>query len=205
MIAESSTISLVDDDKGFCDAIAWFLRSNGYTTAIYNDASSFLSELSLSDGCALLDLQLGSHDGVDLIKEARLNGYDAPIVIVSGFGTVSSAMRAGHNGAFEFLEKPISNDTLLTVVKRACEAHRTYRQQLETAPPVDRFRLLTEREREVFWLLADGYTTKLIAEQLNISARTAEVHRGRVLEKLQTNRLSEVIRTARVIASRVHK
>ncbi|WP_414656124.1 response regulator transcription factor [Ferrovibrio sp.] len=197
-----NTISVVDDDEGFCAAITWLLQLNGYSTSIHNSASSFMEHLPIQDSCALLDLQLGSANGIDLIKRARSSGYYAPIIIVSAFGTIPTAMRAGHNGAFEFLEKPVANEILLSSVHRACEAHQVHRQRLgEAVHIVERFRDLTEREREVFWLLSDGYTTKAIAERLNISARTAEVHRSRVLEKFHTNRLADIIRASRTIGS----
>src|SRR5690606_33304299 len=145
--------------------------------------------------CALVDLQLCEYEDTDLISVARASGYDAPIIITAVTADFSTAVKAGSKGAFDFLQKPVPDAGLLGVVEKASEAHEIQRKKNGSVRSfVDRYRLLTDREREVFWLLADGCITKAVAEVLHISIRTAEAHRSKVLEKFRTKKVADLVR-----------
>jgi two-component system response regulator FixJ len=190
-------VAMVDDDPGLRDALRWLLSSNGYDVHCYGDADSFIETHDLTAlGCSLIDLRLGTEDGLEVFRRARASGHDAPVIMISAYGSIPTAVRALQLGALEFIEKPFDNENLLRVVADACRRHteicKAHGRAIEA---IRRFRLLTDREAEVYWLLGSGAATKEIALQLKISTRTAETHRGRVFDKFEARCLEDVVRT----------
>jgi len=180
------TVAIVDDDASFSEAIVWLLRANGYDARHYGDARSFLDQLDMTAiGCALVDLRLEGDNGIEVFKAAYAKGYDMPVIMISGHGDIPSAVRAVQEGALGFIEKPIDNDKLLAEVAAACAYHQDQCRRYGRAEAAKKgYSLLSAREREVFWAIIDGMTTKEIATALGISVRTAESHRARVYEKM---------------------
>jgi FixJ family two-component response regulator len=207
MTEQPFTVAIVDDDASFSEAIVWLLRGNGYDVRHYGDACSFLDRLDMTAiGCALVDLRLEGDNGIEVFKAAYAKGFDMPVIMISGHGDIPSAVRAVQEGAMGFIEKPIDNDKLLAEVATACSYHRDICSRYGRA--VDAIRLygqLTEREQEVFWLLVGGKATKEIATILDISTRTAEVHRSRVFEKMRTRKVASLIDLARHLSPEPHR
>lgn len=195
-------VALVDDDAGFREAIGWLLRANGYDVRSYADPTAFIERHDLKAiGCTLLDLRLGEECGIETMTRARQQGHDAPIIMISGHGDIATAVRAVKFGAAGFIEKPTDNDKLLATVAAACSAHLHQCQRYgRAANAVKAYALLTTREREVFWAIIDGLTTKEIATAMDISIRTAETHRARVFEKLAAGSVSELHNAAHFLA-----
>lgn len=178
-------VAVVDDDAGFREAAAWLLGRSGYAVQPYPDAATFLGEHDVEAvGCLLLDLRLGTDSGIDALGRVRQAGFDMPIIMISGYGDIPVAVRAVQLGATGFIEKPVDNQQLLQSVADACAAHEVLcRKHGRAMPALQRYALLTARERDIFWGMIDGLTTKEIAIQLDISVRTAETHRARVFQK----------------------
>ena len=133
--------------------------------------------------------------GLDLQKRLRALGYRIPIIFITGHGDVPMAIRAMKAGAFDFIEKPFQGQTLLARIEEALAADGQERcRQTQRADAAARLALLSPREREVLERVADGQYNKVIAAELNISLSTVEIHRKRVMEKLQAESLTDLIR-----------
>lgn len=199
MLAECRfLVALVDDDSGFREALQWLLTSAGYEVCCFVDAASFVEGHDLSAlGCSLIDLRLGNDNGIEALTASRRRGYDAPVIMISAYGDIPTAVRAVQLGAFGFIEKPIDNEKLLDVVATACRRHVEIRQQHGRAvDALRKFSRLTDREADVYWLLVGGAATKEIAGKLEISTRTAETHRGRVFDKFEARGLDDIVQAA---------
>ncbi len=190
------TVFVVDDDASVRDALGLLLGLRGYRTAIFADAESFLGAWKADwRGCLLLDIRMPGMDGLSLQKHLLEIGCAIPVILISGHGNVEAAREAFRSAAVDFLEKPLDEQRLVTAIDEAfaLRAARDIRQQRqETAS-----RLLTEltpRERQVADRAVAGRHNREIAHELGISVRTVEVHKARVMIKLGTRNLSELIR-----------
>lgn len=192
------SVALLDDDSGFREALQWLLTSVGYDVLCFGDAASFIGGGHRSAvGCSLIDLRLGCESGIDVLKASRCQGHDAPAIMISAYGDIPTAVRAVQMGAFGFIEKPIDNDKLLSVVAEACRRHvEICHKHGRAVDALRKFSRLTDREVDVYWLLVEGAATKEIAAKLNISTRTAETHRGRVFDKFEARGLDEIVQSA---------
>ncbi|MBT4711677.1 MAG: response regulator transcription factor [Alphaproteobacteria bacterium] len=199
------TIWIVDDDETVRDSLSALLDSAGYATETFGSAQAFLDGHGSDDvGCLLLDVQMPDMGGLELQEKLREQGSDLPVIIVTGFGDVQTAVRAMRSGAADFVEKPYSETAILDSVQLALqtqveehEAHQTAQQFIELAGN------LTPREREVLDHVVQGAPNKIIAYELDISPRTVEIHRARVMEKMQAKSLSHLVRMA-ITAEIIH-
>jgi RNA polymerase sigma factor (sigma-70 family) len=194
----SPMVYIVDDDAALRDATVLFLRLHHVTSLSFASAEDFLAAAQPDwTGCLLLDLKLGGMDGLTLQKELTRRGIALPIVIVTAHGDVAATRAALKAGAFDFLEKPVDNDLLLEVVGNAV-SHDERRRSLAVESQQRQLRVerLTQRERQVLELVALGRSHREIAQSLGISARTVEVYKSRLMEKLQARTLADVIRLA---------
>ena len=191
------TVFIVDDDPAVRDAISLLLRTNGLTVATFASATAFLASTAAQQpGCLVLDVRMPSMSGLDLQKQLRAQGCRMPILFMTGHGDVPMAIRAMKGGAFDFIEKPFQGETLVERVREALtlDARQRIRQARRTEAAA-RLALLSPREREVMDRVAAGQYNKVIAAELGISLSTVEIHRKRVMEKLQAESLSGLIRT----------
>ena len=195
------TVYIVDDDAGVRRALERLLRTAGFTPATYETAVSFLDVApSLPFGCLLLDVRMPGMDGLQL--QAKLNefGLHLPTVVMTGDGDIQTAVRAMRAGAVDFIEKPFDDEPLLAAIEAALATSRTPDRDRASAEATGRLAELSTRERQVLEALVAGRPNKIIAADLEISIRTVEVHRARMLQRLGTRRLADAIRLA-VIAS----
>lgn len=191
-------IYVVDDDNGLRESACLLLQSNGYAAVGHPDGESFLAARNPAQaGCVVLDLRMPGLSGLEVQEELAARGDKITVIVVSGHGDVQSSVQAMKAGAVDFIEKPYTEDALLaavnTAIGRDAQTREIMAAQVSAKAAVDR---LTPREHEVFALLAAGHPTKTIANRLDISVRTAEVHRGRVMEKLDAENLAQVVRIA---------
>ncbi len=195
---------LVDDDRAVRDALALYLSSKGVPVETYPSAHKFLEACNPArPGCLLLDIRMPGMDGLELQDALATNGVKIPIIFITGHGDVSMAVRAIKKGASDFLEKPFDNEALLACIKKAMVQDAEERQrEKEKADTLIRFKQLTPRERDVMALVADGCPNKSIAKKLDISHRTVEIHRRRVMEKMVAESLSDLI--AMAVACGIH-
>lgn len=193
-----STVFLVDDDASIRDALSLLIALKGLRSSVFASAEDFLAVYNPSwRGCLLTDLKMQGMSGLDLQHALQERGVQLPVVVLTAHGDVNTARAALKNGAVDFLEKPVNDEVLIDVLMNALrideERHRTQTQQAQTTARLAR---LTAREREVLDALADGLSHKEIAEKLSISARTVEVYKARMMDKLQCGTLADVVRLA---------
>jgi len=193
-----STVIIVDDDEAVRDSLAALIEADGWQVKAFPSGDALLAGLDVSDvACLVVDVRMPGIDGLELQKRLRERGVDAPVVIVTGHGDIPLAVKAMKNGAFDFIEKPYDNAVILDCVRRAVHKRRGMAEQKQhLAETMARIERLTPREREVLELLVTGYANKQIAHQLDISARTVEIHRARVMEKMDARNLSHLVRLA---------
>jgi RNA polymerase sigma factor (sigma-70 family) len=190
------TVFLIDDDPGVRDSLALLLSLKGLRTQAYADAESFIETYRPEwSGCVLTDLRMPGMSGLELQAVLRARSIQAPIVVLTAHGDIATARAALKNGAFDFLEKPIDDTMLLDVLHNALRVDRERRAAATTRASADqRLERLTDRERQIFALVVEGHQNRDIAARLAISPRTVEVHRARIMEKLQCRSLAELIR-----------
>lgn len=189
---------IVDDDETVRDSLSALLEAAGYASQTCGSAREFLDSHSPDHrGCLLLDVQMPDMNGLELQETLRDQGSDLPVIIVTGFGDVQMAVRAMRAGAVDFVEKPYTESTILHAVKSAMASHGEELEAKHTAHHfVELAAGLTPREREVLDHVVQGAPNKIIAYELGISPRTVEIHRARVMEKMQAKSLSELVRMA---------
>ena len=195
-VTPSRLIYIVDDDDAFRDSLRWLLESTGYQVAMFPSAERFLAAYRAGAGtCLLLDVRMPGLSGIELQAELNRRGVGIPIIFVTGHGDVPMAVEAVKKGAFDFIEKPFSNDRLLQMIERAAALGGNARQErAQRMVAAARLRTLTEREREVLDRVAVGRRNKQIADELGISIKTVEVHRARAMEKMGASSVAEVVR-----------
>ncbi|HWI29726.1 MAG TPA: response regulator FixJ [Stellaceae bacterium] len=198
-MSEAPRIFVVDDDEAVGDSLQLLLQSAGFPRiVVYASAREFLAEAQPSPGeCLLLDVRMPDMDGLELQEELNRRGFKLPVIIMTGHGDVPIAVRAMKAGASDFLEKPFSDELLLDCVRRArAHAAETLRERDEANEIKRRIETLTPRERDVLRGMIAGRPNKLIAHELGISPRTVEIHRARVMDKMEARSLSALVRMA---------
>jgi len=198
-----ATVFLVDDDASVRDALSLLLSLKGMRTQLFAAAETFLETYRPEwRGCVLTDLKMPAMSGLDLQQAMRDRGISLPVVVLTAHGDVSTARMALKSGAFDFLEKPIDDEILLDVLRNAIRED-SLRSDVQRTEDTARSLLerLTPRERDVLNLLVEGLSQRDIAARLDISPRTVEVYKARMMEKLRCRSLAEVVRTAIAAAS----
>jgi RNA polymerase sigma factor (sigma-70 family) len=193
-----STVFIVDDDAAMRDSLVLMLGLLGYRTASFESAESFLAAYREDwTGCVVADLKLTGMSGLDLQAELCAKGSRLPFVVITGHGDVASARTAFRSNAVDFLEKPFDEGELQAAIEKglASEARRIERAEASDGL-ASKLADLTPREREVLELVGKGLHAKEIASALDISPRTVEVHKARLMAKLDARNVSELVRFA---------
>lgn len=193
---EPGTVFLIDDDPSVRDSLSLLLSLKGIRTQLFATAESFIETYRPEwHGCVLTDLRMPGMTGLELQTALRERRIDVPVVVLTAHGDVATARAALKNGAFDFLEKPIDDAMLLDVLRNALRVDRERRAAVTARTVTEqRTERLTQRERELLALIAAGHRNRDIARQLGISSRTVEVHKARIMEKLECSTLAELIR-----------
>ena len=193
-------VFVVDDDASVRDALAWLLRSRRLLSEKFDSAEAFLAMLDagfepLQPCCLLLDVRMPGMSGLALFDQLVERGLHQvlPVIFLTGHGDLPTAVGAVKRGAFDFCEKPFSDNALVDRVEQALiQSGGIVRKRQLDAQRETRLQELTERERDVMWLVVEGLPNKLIADQLDISVRTVEVHRARVFDKMNVKSAVEL-------------
>lgn len=189
-------IHIVDDDSAVRNALSLLMEAEGLQVRAYASAEEFLEGVTpATKGCLLLDVRMPGLSGLELQQALRKKRINLPVIIMTGYADVPMAVQAMKAGALEFIEKPFDNERLLQQVHvclQKCEQLQTEQVQLQAAG--EKTARLTRRERQVMDMLVQGCQNRAIAEKLGISPRTVEIHRARVMEKLEAHSLSDVVR-----------
>jgi len=195
---EQANIYIVDDDDAVRDSLEAFLSASGYDVRGFASPQEFLAVAgTIGFGCVLVDLQMPGMDGLELKKRLNQRNIDLPVVVVTGHGDVATAVAAMRAGAKDFIEKPFTDEAILAGIRMGL-ADRPKPSVADQAKQaiLDRLGNLSPREREVLDGMVAGHPNKVIAYNLSLSPRTVEIHRARVMDKMQARSLSELVRLA---------
>jgi two-component system response regulator FixJ len=190
-------IHVVDDDAGVRRSLGRLLAASGFAVRVYESGTALLAvSASLSDGCVLIDVRMPGMDGLELQSHLKGAHIDLPIIMMTGHGDISTAVRAMKEGAMDFIEKPFDDDLLLGTIETALAGRDKVRRRNEIIEATARVATLSRREREVLDAVLVGRRNKAIAFDLGLSMRTVEVHRARMMERLGVRRVAEAVRLA---------
>jgi two-component system response regulator FixJ len=193
-VPNEAVVHIVDDDEALRRALQRLLRASGYIVPTYPTSGAFLEAAPRLTGCVLLDLRMPDMDGLEVQAQLARRGIQLPVIVVTGHGDIPTAVRAMKAGALDFLEKPIDEDGLLAAVRAAFREGAPKIRDDEAVQAARRLTDLSPRERQVLDGIVAGRPNKLIAYDLNISVRTVEVHRTRLLVRLGTHSIATAIR-----------
>ncbi|CAM3684221.1 response regulator transcription factor [Roseateles saccharophilus] len=192
----AGVVHLVDDDPGVRDALAFLLRSRGLVVRAFDGGPALLAALDMEGppkGVFLLDVRMEPMSGTRLHDELLARRLKNPVLFLTGHGDIPMVVEALKKGAFDFLEKPYSDNALADRIEQALAVDAAMQAEgAQAAERSARLASLTEREREVMTRVAAGKLNKVIADELNVSVRTVEVHRARVFAKLGVRSAAEV-------------
>jgi two-component system response regulator DctR len=197
---QNATVYIVDDDASVREALAWLLRSRRLPSESFDSAEAFDERISgafqvTSPSCALLDVRMGGMSGLAMFEKLIACGLlpAMPVIFLTGHADVPTAVDAVKRGAFDFCEKPFSDNLLVDRIEQAlAQSAAALAQRSEHISLRARLDGLTERERDVMRLVVEGLPNKLVADQLDISVRTVEVHRARVFDKMSVKSAVEL-------------
>ncbi len=188
------TAYVVDDDEAIRTLWRWLMESQGIAVQTFVTAGEFIEAYRQGPGCLVLDLRLPGMSGLELQDYLKRKGIAIPIVFMSAHGDVPAAVSAIKGGAVDFIEKPFSYREVLSVIARAFERDCELRSKRALhAMVAERLAMLTERERDVMTRVIEGKQNKLIAAELDISVKTVEAHRAKVMEKMGVASVAELV------------
>ncbi|QDV19357.1 Transcriptional regulatory protein TdiR [Gimesia panareensis] len=192
---QEATVFVVDDDPAIRKSLRWLIESVGLKVQTHELASDFLESYSPDrPGCLVLDVRIPGMSGLELQEKLRERGYDIPVIIVSGYGDVPMAVRAMKAGAVDFLEKPVSDQVLLDYIQKGIERDiKNKAIRLQNKDLLERKATLTRRELEVMDYVVSGFSSREIAEKLNVSFKTVEAHRAKIMKKMQAKSVPKLI------------
>ncbi len=197
-MSKERVVHIVDDDDAVRRSAAFMLRNAGFQIENHVSGMAFLKVAKTAQrGCVLLDVRMPEMDGLQVQAEMATTGIDMPIVILTGHGDISIAVKAMRAGAVNFIEKPYEKEQLLAALDDAfTRFDRAKGKEMLASEAQTRLASLTGRERDVLNGLVTGYPNKTIAYDLGISPRTVEIYRANMMEKLRVRSLSEALRIA---------
>ena len=195
MSADVPVVYVVDDDSSTRELLAWLMRRNHLAVEVFADAPSFLAAYRPGQpGCLVLDLNMPGMSGLDLQQTLKEQGVVMPVIFLSGRADIPKAVPAVREGAIDFLEKPFDYKRVIELVQQGLERDRLARASGDRRRLVrERLAQLTQREREVLDLVVAGRMNREIGEALDISVKTVEAHRARLMEKLEVSSVAELV------------
>ena len=210
---QDSTVYIVDDDASVREGMAWLLRTRRLLSESFDSAEAFIAMLDKTTeqghkavaqvGCILLDVRMPGMSGLALFEQLLANGVAQawPVIFLTGHADVPTAVDSVKRGAFDFCEKPFSDNALVDRVEQALNlSHERLASRQQQGLLQSQLAELTDRERDVMRLVVEGLPNKLIADQLDISVRTVEVHRARVFDKMQVKSAVELANLLRALS-----
>lgn len=192
MQEKTHTIYIIDDDNEVCEALRWLLESVQFMVQTYKDAYSFLEAYdNKKQGCLIMDVRLPGMSGLELLDQLRQQKCPLPVIVISGHGDITMAVRAMKLGAKDFILKPFNDQCLLEAVQKQINQliDNNYLFVIN-----ERLNTLSERERQIIKLIVDGKLNKQISHELSISISTVEAHRANIMTKMQAKNLAQLIK-----------
>lgn len=196
-MSEPVRVFVVDDDQGMRESLRFLLEAAGFAVETYASARAFLEAGGAGkSGCLVTDVRMPEMNGLELQEKLAAEGSRLTVILMTGHADVPMAVGAMRAGASDFIEKPFSDEALIDSIRRALEKARARERPAPAAAPADlerRLATLTPREREVLDHLVRGSQHKVIAHALEISPRTIEVHRARIMQKMEARNLAHLV------------
>ena len=193
---KDATIHILDDDLSMLEYLSSLVKTIDYKSKTYSNAADFLDTYTDDGiGCLILDMRLPGISGLELQQQLAGKNIDLPVIMISGFGDVSTAVKAMKAGVLDFLEKPFKGQDLLNLIDKAISKHKIDRTKNKSQDKTQaQINSLTKREKEVMDLVVSGMINKDIAKQLEISIKTVEVHRANVMDKMAVTSIADLVR-----------
>ncbi|WP_028450033.1 MULTISPECIES: response regulator transcription factor [Chitinibacter] len=193
-MSQNRHIAIVDDDDAIRDALSWLFSTRNHSVQLFASAEELLTSYNPDlFGCLILDVRMPGMGGMELFGKLQEFAYCPPVVFLTGHGDVPMAVAALKQGAADFIEKPFSDNDIVDLVEGCLSMDQLHRSEWENRTAVgERLACLTPRENEVMKLILTGRLNKQIADDLSISMKTVEVHRARILEKMQVKTAMEL-------------
>jgi two-component system, LuxR family, response regulator FixJ len=200
-------VYIVDDDDGMRRALDLLLNTVGHKTAAFSRPREFLASFKAdAPGCLILDIRMPEMSGLELQQQLNRMGSTLPVIFITGHGDVPMAVQAMKEGAFEFIQKPFRDQDLLDRVNHAlkldADNHSTAARRVDVQHRLDS---LTPRERQVMAMVVDGAANKVIAIDLHLSERTVEIHRAKVMEKMDARSVAHLVKLHLTLSDRSPK
>ncbi|MGD8567310.1 MAG: response regulator [Gammaproteobacteria bacterium] len=190
-------VYIIDDDDGVRNSLSMVLESEQLKTRTFGSATEFLAKYKQGEpGCILMDIRMPDISGLELFEKLREIKVRLPVIFITGYGDVPTAVQAIRLGAMDFIEKPFDVNELIARVYDCIKESHYVRDDDHKPEQCKKVNLLTPRERQVMELMVEGKINKVIANDLGISVRTVEAHRANLMDKLEANSLSDVVRIA---------
>lgn len=198
--SDVKTVFIVDDDRGVRESLRPLIESVGLRVETFASATEFLGNYQLEcSGCLLLDVRMPGMSGLELQETLIARGISLPVLVITGYADVPTAVRAMKTGAFDFVEKPFNKRDLLEKIQNAIAQDEQAREAgTERAAILARMEMLTPREAEVMGRVVAGQANKVIAIELDISKKTVEAHRARVMEKMAVRTVAELVQASMI-------
>ncbi|EIJ42978.1 response regulator [Beggiatoa alba B18LD] len=202
-MSNKSTVFIVDDEEAIREAVRWLMESIHYPTECFPSSEAFLEKYQSAQGanqatgCLVLDNNLPGLSGLELLEKIKKGDAPLilPVIMMTGQGDIATAVSAMKSGAFDFIEKPLNEKLLLDRVKQAIAYDTEIRREsMERENVMKKVETLTPREHQVMLKLVEGKSSKVIARELDISHKTVEIHRGRIMEKMDAASVVELVR-----------
>lgn len=193
--ANQATVFVVDDDDAMRSSLRWLIESINLKVRTFASALEYLDAFDPDEaGCLVLDVRMPGMSGMELLDRLADYPLTPPTIIITGHGDVPMAVRAIKHGALDFIQKPFNDNELLDRIQQALDADARNRQEMAGLDSLKaRYDALTPREREIMDLVVTGMSNKNIATELDISSRTVEVHRSRIMKKLRVRTLADLV------------
>ncbi|MFT5732280.1 MAG: FixJ family two-component response regulator [Planctomycetota bacterium] len=192
------TVFIVDDDPAMRDSLGFLIGSVGRRVETYASAEDFLEAYNTErPGCIVLDVRMPGLSGLELMEKLNEDRFAPPVVLITGHGDIPMAVRALKAGAFDFIEKPFSDQVLLERIQQALQKDTRERSSVRDRTDIERRAgRLTARETQVFGLVVAGKPNKVVASDLGLSQKTVEVHRAHVMEKMRAESFADLVKMA---------
>jgi len=191
----NACIAVVDDDEALRESLAWLLDSVGLASRAFTDGEAFLAEAPGGFDAVLLDVRMPGLSGLQVQQRMNERGDEPPVIFMTGHGDVPMAIAALKAGALDFIEKPFNHQQLIDTVQQALLTHQQRRRERERHDALKaRYAALRPKEQRILVHVAEGMTSREIAEHLDISAKTVEIYRLRAMKALGAANLAELVR-----------
>ena len=202
-MADEAVVHVIDDDPAVRDSLSFLLATAGLAVRTFETAGAFINALTtVAPGCIVTDVRMPGMSGIELMSALARRGITLPVIVITGHGDVPLAVEAMKLGAFDFIEKPFDDDTIISSVQAALAKYAmSGRDEGRKAEVVAKLASLSQRERQVLDGLVAGNPNKTIAYDLGISPRTVEVYRANVMNKMGAASLSDLVRMTIIAGS----